>query len=178
MGNIDIVTVDDRYRRQAADILGQFLKATNQYRSSEDIRAEVDARIGGLSRMWIARCAETICACVTIQPLQFPDAFELKRMFVRPANRRSGLATALLRHAESFAWRGGASWLYLDANRTMTEALALYERNGFQYTVPYRAGTCGLCLRKDLSAFTLEQSRGLLSAEPLPHNVFAGWLRL
>jgi GNAT superfamily N-acetyltransferase len=57
---------------------------------------------------------------------------EIKRMFVRPAARRRGVARALLGALEEHAARLGARWIVLETGPRQPEAIRLYERHGYR----------------------------------------------
>ena len=56
---------------------------------------------------------------------------EIKRMYVRPAARRRGIAVALLAALEDEARRLGAARIVLETGTAQPEAIALYERRGY-----------------------------------------------
>ena len=62
----------------------------------------------------------------------FDDFAEVKRMYVRPAGRGTGVAQALLAHLESVARAAGAPWLRLETGVRQPAAIRLYERFGFR----------------------------------------------
>jgi putative acetyltransferase len=63
----------------------------------------------------------------------FYDGFaEVKRMYTRPAARRKGVAAALLRRLEDEARDAGHSVLRLETGAYQDEAIAFYEREGFE----------------------------------------------
>ncbi|MDQ2991687.1 MAG: GNAT family N-acetyltransferase, partial [Candidatus Eremiobacteraeota bacterium] len=62
--------------------------------------------------------------------LDMTDAWILEDLFVDPTARRSGIAAALLRHAESFARSVGATRLSLSTAHTNTQRL--YEAHGYK----------------------------------------------
>ena len=62
---------------------------------------------------------------------------EIKRMWVSPAARGLGIAQRLLDALEHHAAAMGLSMLRLDTNRTLTEARALYARNGYREIPAY-----------------------------------------
>lgn len=63
----------------------------------------------------------------------FDDGFaEVKRMYTRPTARRQGVAAALLRQLEGEAKRAGYAVLRLETGMYQAEAIAFYEREGFQ----------------------------------------------
>jgi DNA-binding MarR family transcriptional regulator/GNAT superfamily N-acetyltransferase len=57
---------------------------------------------------------------------------EVKRMWVHDDWRGAGLGSRMLRELEALARRLGHTRLVLDTNRTLTEALELYERAGYR----------------------------------------------
>ena len=56
---------------------------------------------------------------------------EIKRMFVVPGRRGSGISTAILRHLEAEARRRGWDRLVLETGVRQPEAMRLYEREGY-----------------------------------------------
>jgi putative acetyltransferase len=63
----------------------------------------------------------------------FYDGYaEVKRMFTRPTTRRQGVASALLRRLEDEARRAGHAVLRLETGMYQAEAIAFYERAGFE----------------------------------------------
>jgi ribosomal protein S18 acetylase RimI-like enzyme len=70
--------------------------------------------------------------CILYRPLRhMGSAGEVKRLYVRPAFRRRGIAEKLLRELERFASSRGTEWLYLDTTDDLQAALAFYERHGY-----------------------------------------------
>jgi putative acetyltransferase len=65
--------------------------------------------------------------------------YELAKMAVTPAERRTGIGRKLMTAAVGLAERIGASRLYLETNRTLTGAIGLYESMGFEHLPPERA---------------------------------------
>ena len=57
---------------------------------------------------------------------------EIKRMWVAPGARGLGVARRLLARLEEDARSAGKKRLVLDTNRTLTEAMGLYEKSGFR----------------------------------------------
>jgi putative acetyltransferase len=88
---------------------------------------------GGL---WLATVANIPAGCVALRPLA-GDAAELKRLYVRPAHRGSGLGARLARHAVEAARSAGYGVLKLDTLPSMGDAQRLYGRMGFTDTPPY-----------------------------------------
>ncbi|MGE0394609.1 MAG: GNAT family N-acetyltransferase [Vicinamibacterales bacterium] len=77
--------------------------------------------------------------CVAVRPLDPPAVCELKRMYVVPAYRGTGLGRRLCETALAHARRLGYREMKLDSDPTLTTALALYARLGFVPTPRYNA---------------------------------------
>ena len=75
-------------------------------------------------------------ACAGVR-MSAPGLAELKRMYVRPAARRRGIARRLLAAAETEAARLGAQLLRLETGLRQPEAIALYESAGYTPTEPF-----------------------------------------
>jgi GNAT superfamily N-acetyltransferase len=77
---------------------------------------------------------------------------EIKRMFVRPANRGTGVSTAILDALESEARQRGWSRLLLETGSAQPDAIRFYEREGYT-PIPlfggYIGSTISLCYAKD-----------------------------
>ena len=73
------------------------------------------------------------CGAVVIER----DFGELKRMYLRPANRGRGLAAALLAFLEGHAAARGCTRLMLETGVRQAEALAFYRREGFAPRSPF-----------------------------------------
>ena len=80
-----------------------------------------------------------------------PDVVEIKRMYVVPAQRRQGVAQALLAELERWAAELGYPVCVLETGRRQPEAIALYERCGYGHTPNYGQYVGvenSVCLRK------------------------------
>jgi putative acetyltransferase len=62
----------------------------------------------------------------------FSDFAEVKRMYVRDAARRRGVAAAILARLEAEARGAGLSWLRLETGDNQIAAMQLYARAGFR----------------------------------------------
>lgn len=60
-----------------------------------------------------------------------PGIMEVKRMFVPPAARSKGLATAVLKELEAWAAELGYEKCILETGDIMPDAIALYKKNGY-----------------------------------------------
>jgi putative acetyltransferase len=76
--------------------------------------------------------------CAAIRPFDAGRG-EFKRLFVRPAFRGRGVGRGLMEWVIDEARRLGYSELVADTLPQMTEALAMYDRAGFERTEAYAA---------------------------------------
>ncbi|OZM70142.1 GNAT family N-acetyltransferase [Amycolatopsis antarctica] len=76
--------------------------------------------------------------CVGVRLVPGEQA-EVKRMFVAPEARRTGMGAALLAAAERAAGDLGARAVRLDTRTDLVEARAFYARHGYLETEPYSA---------------------------------------
>lgn len=62
---------------------------------------------------------------------QASDAMEVKRMYVLPESRKSGIATQILTELEHWAHALGYTKCVLETGKRQPEAIALYQKNGY-----------------------------------------------
>lgn len=92
---------------------------------------------GGL---WLADVGGEDVGCVALRPLVGDgDAAELKRLYVRPTFRRTGVGRILVGKAIEFARAAGYRRIQLDTLDTMQAARRLYTALGFQ-SIPLPEG--------------------------------------
>lgn len=89
----------------------------------------------------IAREAEYLVGCGAFRPVGERCA-EIKRMFVRASARRRGIARQILRHLEEEVRRRGFHSIVLETGCDNSEAMALYEAEGY-FPIPAFLGYVG-----------------------------------
>jgi putative acetyltransferase len=81
-----------------------------------------------------------VAACGALRPLtdvDYPNACEMKRLYVRPAFRRFGLGRLLTQALMDRGLQAGYSNLLLDTLDDMEAARGLYASLGFEEIAPY-----------------------------------------
>jgi GNAT superfamily N-acetyltransferase len=113
-----------------AAVLGEF-GFTAQVGGVERDLAEVRDRYGGATAgFWVAERDGVVVGTVAVRPKEGRTC-ELKRLYLRPDERGTGLGQRLYEHAEAFARATGYERIWLDSSRRFARAHKLYQRNGF-----------------------------------------------
>jgi ribosomal protein S18 acetylase RimI-like enzyme len=87
-------------------------------------------------RLLLARRGESVIGCVALRPLT-EDECEMKRLYLRPANRGAGIGRQLVERVIHEARVIGYRRICLDTLPTMQQAQRLYEQLGFRDASPY-----------------------------------------
>lgn len=116
----------------------------------QELRADISARYPGIGadsddhltadiRFLLMREDGTAIGCCALQPNPDSglDGLELKRMYVAPTSRGSGVASRLLTAAEELARDLGAPRIYLETGTGQPEAIRFYERSGYSAIALY-----------------------------------------
>jgi ribosomal protein S18 acetylase RimI-like enzyme len=85
----------------------------------------------------LAKRGDHVLGCVGLKPLAPPDVAEIKRLFVRPQARGTGVAKALVADILKLAETRGYREVKLDTLAEMTAAIGLYKSFGFAPIPPY-----------------------------------------
>jgi GNAT superfamily N-acetyltransferase len=83
--------------------------------------------------IWLAWLGKKVIGCIALRVMrQFEESGEVKRLYVRPAQRGRGIAAALHDALQTYAIKFGYRWLYLDTVDNMTAAIRFYEEHGYE----------------------------------------------
>jgi ribosomal protein S18 acetylase RimI-like enzyme len=131
MPHLTIRTVTAAEAEDACALIEEYYEAVHVI--ARDDRAQILHYISDPhSCIFLAYDAANPVGCILYRPLQQLDsAGEVKRLYVRPAFRKRGIAERLLQELEQFASAQHAQWLYLDTTDDLKAAIAFYERHGY-----------------------------------------------
>lgn len=89
---------------------------------------------------WVALEGDQLVGTAGVFPVA-PDTFELRKMYLRPQARGTGVGKRLLATAIAWSREHGGRWLVLDTVEAMKDAIAFYERHGFVRDDTQRRGS-------------------------------------
>ena len=90
--------------------------------------------------LMLARSQQKLVGCCALRPLDavdYPNACEMKRLYVRPALRGCGLGRRLAEAVMEAAQQAGYACMLLDTLSEMETARAMYRELGFTEVPPY-----------------------------------------
>ena len=123
-----------------------------------DMPSEFSDYLAGNDRgVWLAFAGSDPVGCIALHPLASPErSGEIKRLYVKPAYRRQGLAEGLLNALEEFAVKtAGYEWLYLDTKDDLLTAIRFYELHGYERCERYNTNPqATIFMRKSLNGIT------------------------
>jgi len=123
--------------REYADDLGVDLCFQQFDQELESLPGEYAAPRGALLMAVVDGKLAGCCALRPLDTADYPNAAEMKRLFVRPALRGIGLGRQLAEATLDAARQGGYSCVLLDTLSDMEAARTLYEDLGFEDIPPY-----------------------------------------
>jgi GNAT superfamily N-acetyltransferase len=137
--------MESRYADRVAEVLAAAADPQRKLDGTLGVEAEQVVYVG------VAYTGGTAVGHVALR--RYGDGVELKRMYVAPAYRGSGAATALLAAAETAARSLGASRVVLQTGDRQPDAVRLYEREGYTRIPvfpPYEWLPFSVCMEKSL----------------------------
>ncbi|SEF20703.1 Acetyltransferase (GNAT) family protein [Amycolatopsis pretoriensis] len=105
------------------------------------------------SRFLLARDGSRAIGCCAVEPVS-PGVYELKRMFVAPDVRGTGVSTALVAESERLARSDGGVLIRLETGVRQPAAMRLYERAGYRRVPnfpPHDGDPESVCYEKELA---------------------------
>ncbi|MDO9144852.1 GNAT family N-acetyltransferase [Rhodoferax sp.] len=110
----------------------------------QNFDAELDALPGDYApprgTLVLARSGSELVGCCAMRPLDaadYPNACEMKRLYVRPVLRGSGVGRRLAEAVMEAAQQAGYATMLLDTLSEMETARAMYQDLGFTEVPPY-----------------------------------------
>lgn len=139
-----IIPADAESWAAARAILRDYAESLAVDLTFQDFEGELDglpgdyAQPGGLFLLALVDGAVAACGAFRNLPdADYPNACEMKRLYVRPAFRRFGLGRMLAQALMDRATEAGYSHMLLDTLDDMEAARGLYESLGFESVPPY-----------------------------------------
>jgi putative acetyltransferase len=114
------------------ELLGEYASGLGVDLSFQDFETEIADPLGFYELVLLADDG-----CVALRRID-EETCEMKRLYVRPSARGSGLGRRLAEAAIAEARARGYTRMLLDTLPTMIQARALYTSLGFRETAPYR----------------------------------------
>jgi ribosomal protein S18 acetylase RimI-like enzyme len=131
----------DQQVEQARALFKEYADATGVDLCFQNFGQELATLPGGYAppsgRLIVAYEGEEAAGCVALRKVD-EAVCEMKRLYVRPAFRGTGLGRTLAEHIVGEAREIGYERMLLDTLPSMRSAIALYRSLGFQEIEPYR----------------------------------------
>ena len=146
----DIIATGDCFR-EYTEWLGLDLTFQDYASETRDLPGKYASSSGGALLLARDDVNHEVLGCIALRSLRLKPEYlvtpnrlsktfmycEIKRLYVRPAGRRRGIARALVQEVMAIARAQGYHEALLDTLGTMTSATALYRSEGFTDIKPY-----------------------------------------
>ena len=146
----DMIAIGDCFR-EYTEWLGLDLTFQDYASETKDLPSKYASSSGGALLLARDDVNHEVLGCIALRPLLLKPEYlvtpnrlskiftycEIKRLYVRPAGRRRGIASALVREVLAVARAQGYHEALLDTLGTMNSAAALYRSEGFIDIKPY-----------------------------------------
>jgi GNAT superfamily N-acetyltransferase len=152
-GQLSIRRVLSTDREAACKIIEEYYEAAAVVaRDAKDDFTRIYFRDG--AGVWLATVENYVVGCVALRPLStMPHSGEVKRLYVQPQHRGSGIAATLYQALELYARQYGYKSLYLDTTDEMVAAQRFYSALGYKSAPRYNDNPqATIFMRKDLQA--------------------------
>ena len=144
----DIPALQELFREYARSVGNEICFQTFE----KEVAALPGAYAPPQGQILVATDTQTLAACLALRPLT-PQICEMKRLYVRPAFRNTGLGRDLTENTLILAATLGYTALRLDTLPQMTAAIALCRKLGFLEIPPYADNPASaLCFEKLLKS--------------------------
>jgi GNAT superfamily N-acetyltransferase len=113
-------------------------------------------RIIGLKTVVLAYFNGDLVGCGCFKTFD-KTAIELKRMYIEPAYRGLGVASAIVKELENWAQELGYTDVFLETGKGQPQAIQLYQKLGYQQIEnfgDYAFWDNSVCMKKDLVGVT------------------------
>ena len=142
--SIELITPLAADLQYVRDIFSEYASTLSVDLDFQDFNNELASLPGDYAAprgaLLLARVDGAVAGCCALRPMDssdYPNAAEMKRLFVRKAFRGFGLGRQLTESILDEARRAGYSSVLLDTLDEMEAARALYEDLGFEEIPPY-----------------------------------------
>ncbi len=125
-------------------LLQEYARSLTVDLCNPDFEAELKALPGIYApprgQLFLAMAGDAYAGCCALRPLDttdYPNAGEMKRLFVRPEYRGNGVGRMLVEAVLNAAYLASYDCILLDTLDDMEAARSLYQEMGFEEVPPY-----------------------------------------